>query len=85
MAQHRWVRRSHATVLRVICAEGRAWGCYLYGIFENDGFRRHWLQGLGWQGSTQSAAALRQQAYDRLADGVERAVDWRQIERLLGL
>jgi adenosylcobyric acid synthase len=66
-------------------ADGRAWGCYLHGIFENDDFRRHWLQELGWQGVTQSAAVLRQQAYDRLADEVEAAVDWAHVERLLGL
>lgn len=68
-----------------ISADGRVWGCYLHGIFENDGFRRHWLQGLGWQGTGQSAATARQQAYDRLADVVEGALDWTQIERLLGL
>lgn len=68
-----------------ISADGRVWGCYLHGLFENDDFRHHWLHGLGWQGTTQSTAALRQQAYDRLADVVEAAVDWAQIERLIGL
>lgn len=65
--------------------DGRVWGCYLHGIFENDDFRRDWLHGLGRQGTTQSAAVLRQEAYDRLADVVTAAVDWVQIERLLGL
>lgn len=68
-----------------ISVDGRVWGCYLHGIFENDDFRRHWLQGLGWQGTGQTAATARQQAYDRLADVVEGALDWTQIERLLGL
>jgi len=68
-----------------ISMDGRVWGCYLHGIFENDTFRRHWLQGLGWQGTSQTAAAVRQQAYDRLADVVEGALDWAQIERLLRL
>jgi adenosylcobyric acid synthase len=66
-------------------ADGRVWGCYLHGIFENDNFRRAWLQALGWQGTLFSAAALRQREYDRLADAVEAAVDWPQIERLISL
>ena len=65
--------------------DGRVWGCYLHGIFENDEFRRNWLAGLGWQGTAQSASALRQQEYDRLADAVEDAIGWAQIAALVGL
>ncbi len=65
--------------------DGRVWGCYLHGIFENDAFRRNWLAGLGWQGTAQSALALRQQEYDRLADAVEDAIGWAQIAALVGL
>jgi adenosylcobyric acid synthase len=65
--------------------DGRVWGCYLHGIFENDDFRRHWLTTLGWEGTTQSVSALRQQEYDRLADAVEAAVGWAQIATLVGL
>lgn len=64
--------------------DGRVWGCYLHGIFENDDFRRNWLAGLGWQGTAQSASALRQQEYDRLADAVENAIGWAQITALVG-
>jgi adenosylcobyric acid synthase len=66
-------------------ADGRIWGCYLHGIFENDAFRRRWLAELGWQGAAHSATTLRQQEYDRLADVVEAALDWAHIERLIGL
>ncbi len=62
--------------------DGRVWGCYLHGLFENDDFRRNWLAGLGWQGASQSASALRQQEYDRLADAVEDAIGWPQIAAL---
>jgi adenosylcobyric acid synthase len=82
------VQRNGAPVQVVdgaISADRRVWGCYLHGIFENDDFRRHWLHGLGWQGAPHSATALRQRAYDRLADGVEAALDWAHIERLLRL
>ncbi|MCB0095620.1 MAG: cobyric acid synthase, partial [Caldilineaceae bacterium] len=68
-----------------LSVNGRVWGCYLHGIFENDAFRRHWLHELGWRGVSQSAATRRQRDYDQLADVVETAVDWRHIERLLGL
>ncbi len=65
--------------------DGQIWGCYLHGIFENDSFRRLWLEQLGWAGTTQSLAALYEQEYDRLADAVEAAVGWPQIEVLCGL
>jgi len=66
-------------------ADGRAWGCYLHGLFENDAFRHQWLRELGWQGDAQNALAARQQEYDRLADVVEEAIGWPQIARLVGL
>jgi len=64
---------------------GQIWGTYLHGIFENDDFRRNWLRSLGWQGSALSLQALRDQAYDRLADAVEEAVGWSVIEKLIGI
>ena len=68
-----------------LSADGRVWGCYLHGLFEDDNFRRRWLTELGWQGATQNAAALRQRDYDRLADAVEAAIGWPQIAALCGL
>ncbi|MBX3014714.1 MAG: cobyric acid synthase [Caldilineaceae bacterium] len=63
--------------------QGRIWGCYLHGIFEDDTFRQAWLHRLGWQGTAQSTARLRAYAYDRLADAVESAVDWSYLEPML--
>ncbi len=64
-------------------ADGSAWGTYLHGIFENDSFRHSWLRGLGWSGALAATTALRNREYDRLADAVEEAVDWRAVEALM--
>ncbi|MEM7534215.1 MAG: cobyric acid synthase [Chloroflexota bacterium] len=65
--------------------DGLVWGTYLHGIFENDEFRRAWLLELGWQGGGLTLRELRTQAYDRLADTVEDALDWQMINRMVGL
>ena len=66
-----------------ISDNGRVWGTYLHGIFENEGFRREWLRSLGWRGSESSLADLREAEYDRLADAVQANVDWAEIERVI--
>ena len=63
--------------------DGRVWGTYLHGLFENDGFRHGWLRVLGWTGPVAETTALRDRAYDRLADAVEEAVDWAAVEALI--
>ena len=65
-----------------VAADGRVWGSYLHGLFENDGFRHRWLRGLGWSGEVVATTALRYREYDRLADAVEEAVDWNAVEAL---
>lgn len=66
-----------------VTEDGRVWGVYLHGIFENDRFRHRWLRQLGWRGEVVFTTTLRQAEYDRLADIVEDAVDWAAIQRLL--
>ena len=67
-------------------SDASVWGTYLHGIFENDNFRRKWLASLGWRQSRQlSARALRESAYDRLADIVEASVDMDAILHLMNL
>jgi adenosylcobyric acid synthase len=61
------------------------WGTYLHDIFANDAFRRRWLRSLGWKGEGGDTAALREAAYDRLADAVEASVDWPRIAHMMGL
>ena len=64
--------------------DGSVWGTYVHGMFENDGFRHGWLRGLGWSGPVVATTALRNREYDRLADAVEEAVDWAEVESLIG-
>lgn len=63
-----------------VAPHGRIWGTYLHGIFHNAAFRHGWLQSLGWQPTD---ARSQDDEYERVADLVESAVDWAQIQRLL--
>lgn len=68
-------------------ADGRIWGTYLHGVFDEAPFRRAWLRSLGWKaaGPGQSLHARREAELDRLADAVEAALDMAAVDRLLGL
>jgi adenosylcobyric acid synthase len=75
-----------------ISPDGRVWGTYLHGLFENDRFRR-WYLGrirIGKGGSdswkTQKAIEYRQErewAFDRLAQVVRKHLDLKRIYELL--
>ncbi len=65
----------------LISADGRVWGTYLHGIFENDAFRHAWLRALGWRGEAQSFD--RDAAYNRLADHVTAHLDMAQLQRII--
>jgi adenosylcobyric acid synthase len=64
---------------------GRVWGTYLHGIFDNTGFRRAWLQSLGWTPPAQEVdlKAVRQTAYDRLAAAVRASLDMDELTTIL--
>jgi adenosylcobyric acid synthase len=66
-----------------VSEDGRVWGTYIHGLFDNDSFRRSFLnfvrQQKGLSVSTQatdtSTLNLQQRAYDRLADIVRASLD----------
>ena len=64
--------------------QGRVWGCYLHGLFENESLRRAWLRSLGWQYEGQPATYDRRQMLNELADHVEAALDMKCIGSLVG-
>lgn len=63
-------------------AWGPAWGCYLHGVFENDGLREAWLGELGAEGEPAPWGGQLDRELDRVADAVEASVD---VDRCLGL
>lgn len=70
-----------------VSPDGRLWGCYLHGLFANQGLRRAWLASIGWRapGGLLAAHARRDEVFDRLADGVEAALDWALLDAIPGL
>jgi adenosylcobyric acid synthase len=67
-------------------SDGRIWGCYLHGLFENERLRRVWLSTLGWRSHGQQAPSLEryEAAFERLADAVEDALDMEKLDTILG-
>ncbi len=67
--------------------DGRVWGCYLHGLFTNDGLRRAWLSSLGWSGDRRAAPGLAdlEAAFDRVADEIAAALDLERLEAVVGL
>jgi adenosylcobyric acid synthase len=75
-----------------ISPDGRVWGTYLHGLFENDLFRRWFLERVGItkddSGSLRSKSAIqyrqeKEWAFDRLAQTVRKHLDLKQIYELL--
>lgn len=67
---------------------GRIWGCYVHGLFHNDGFRRAWLRTLGWgrhDAPGPSARESIEQSLDRVADVLEKHLDMTRLLETIGL
>lgn len=77
----------------LIGMDGRVWGTYIHGIFDNDGFRKNFLEGLlirsGKSGVSFSGGFAYQhwkdQQYDLLADHVRTHTDVSRIYKALRL
>ncbi len=71
--------------------DGRVWGTYVHGIFDNDGFRRSWLdmlradRGLLPLESGYRHRETRETAFDRLAEHVRAHVDMEAIYAMIGI
>jgi adenosylcobyric acid synthase len=67
-----------------VSEDGRIWGCYLHGLFANTTLRHSWLASLShtWDKQPTGVVSL-DQALDRLADGVEAALDMRRLTAIL--
>ena len=68
-----------------VSSDGRVWGCYLHGLFQNESLRRAWLSSLGWRGNGGCVASLagHDTAFERLADAVETALDMEKLEAII--
>lgn len=74
-----------------VSPDGRIWGSYVHGLFANDGFRRRWLSSIARVTASTvpvAGAAARYEtnleaSLDRLADGVEAALDMSQLTEII--
>lgn len=70
---------------------GQIWGTYLHGLFDNDLFRRAWLNGIrmtkGLPAVSVSfnARERKQQEFDRVANIVREHLDMNRIYEIIGM
>lgn len=77
----------------LIDSNGRVWGTYLHGIFDNDSFRRDFLDDLRRRSgrgqitvsATFSYGQWKDEQYTRLAEHVRRNIDVERVYRSIGL
>jgi adenosylcobyric acid synthase len=73
--------------------DGRVWGTYIHGIFDNDGFRRAFLTDLRQRSGMATSGDVvplsfrqwKEEQYDLLAEHVRRHTDVPKIYKLMGL
>ena len=76
-----------------ISTDGRVWGTYLHGLFDNDGFRRCFIDSLRKNKGLLSGnrlggfdyKAFKEQEYDRLAAVLRKELDMARIYRIIGI
>jgi adenosylcobyric acid synthase len=65
---------------------GRVWGCYVHGLFDNSDFRRHFLNEVRAAFGLPTpviAGPEVENPYDRLADGFEQHLDMGLLWKIL--
>jgi adenosylcobyric acid synthase len=68
--------------------DGKVFGTYLHGLFDNEGFRRTLLHNIkpDYQPmGTQSELPSKEEQYDKLAEVVRQSLDIQRIYRICGL
>jgi adenosylcobyric acid synthase len=76
-----------------VSKDGRVWGTYLHGLFDNDGFRRSFIDSLREKKSLLSDhrpgefdyRSFKEQEYDKLAAVLRKELDMPQIYRIIGI
>lgn len=71
-----------------VSPDGRVWGCYVHGLFDNERLRRGWLAGLGWRAPAAEvhpspSRPSTGRSLDLLADAVGQELDMGLIRGLL--
>ncbi len=84
------IKRNDGTIIGSKSNRGNIWGTYLHGIFDNDEFRRHFIdrlrsaKGLEPVGKVVAVYEL-ESAFDHLADVFRESVQMHKIYELMGL
>jgi len=70
-----------------ISKDGKTWGTYFHGIFNEPGFRRQWLEFIGWipSGHPRSLEDVQEEHLERLASIVEVNCSMDLIDGIIGL
>lgn len=67
--------------------DGRVLGTYIHGLFDNDGFRRNWLNGIrqrkGWPALAQNVSFSPDREFDKLAKLLRKNIDLKLLYRIL--
>jgi adenosylcobyric acid synthase len=66
-----------------VSSNGKVWGCYLHGLFNNDSFRNAWLKTLGWRGELGSQSERFEESLAKLADAVENTLNMDFLEKII--
>ena len=82
--------REDGEIVGVQSPDGRTWGTYLHGVFDDDAFRRWFIDRLRRRRSLAPLGKILavydlEPAFDRLAEIVRRSLDMEKIYRLMGL
>ena len=69
-----------------VSADGRVMGCYMHGLFAADGYRSHWIAGMGGgAGSMLDFEATVEEGLEALADHLETHADIAALAHIAGV